>query len=279
MAAKFFLGHEATGTTGIGGDVHSVFGPFIAGFTGYITSVRVYSTGNGNIKTNLYGDVSGAPVGRLWYDDTGASVTAGGWTTITLATPVYVTVGSSYWIGGDGSASGVLSRPGTGTQYTKLYKSATYSTFTAPVTISGYTTQTNWTSICAYGVVPPTITDVGTDEIFGMDDAGIVITGTDFMAAGTTVWMADAPTWGAATIKVRQAVTAQADTSITFTHTRGVLPAGPAWVFVQTSLGQINAVGVPVIRLDTPLIAKIQIFRKCLTATEIKSLYGRVMRP
>jgi hypothetical protein len=249
MPEKVFLGLDyPSGTTIPNDDVHYLSN-FTSGYGGVLSRIGGYSNSIGKIKFNVYEVSGGVPTNLIWADDTGIDCVGGQNNYVDVSSEsINVQAGEEYALGANtDSTTGAITYY-TQPNSTRTYKgSLNYESFTAPALISGYTTQTPIAfvySYLAWGWEPPTI--VSSDSTLIQDgQAGIELTGTDFMDSGATLELCDGPVYATAT-KVSQTVTDQTDTTLEFTAAKGSLEQGIHYLFVTTSLGQRNAVGYPI---------------------------------
>lgn len=261
MPEKIFLGLEYTsGSSNPNDDIHYLSN-FTAEHGGILSRIGVYSNSVGNIKLNLYEVYGGVPTNLLWADDVGIACVGGQNNYVDVSSEaIVVQDGETYALGGNtDSTSGALtynSQEGS----VRTYKSGlTYETFTAPGTITGYTTQgpiSFYYSFIAWGWEPPTTTSI-TDDTIENGQVGVILGGTDFMDSGATLELCDGPVYATAT-KVSQTVTGQTDTSLEFTVQRGGLSLGTAYLFVTTDLGQQNSTGYEVTLVGYPAISYVE---------------------
>jgi hypothetical protein len=247
MAEKVFLGNAfSSGSSNPYPDIHYI-NHFEALYSGVLTRIGMYSNSPGNIKFNLYDIVAGVPMNLIFADDIGIVCVDGQTNFIDVSSAcIEVASGTLYGVGGITDGSGVITYKAVVGERT--YKAGlSYATFSAPDPISGYITQSPTGSIYSfvvYGIEPPTVSSTSVSLIRD-GQTGVTLSGTDFMNSGAKLELCDGPVYTSAT-KVEQTITGQSDTSIEFTVSKGPLSQGTHYLFVTTSLGQINAVGYPI---------------------------------
>lgn len=221
---------------------------FQASLSGIADRISVYSLGNGTGKFSVY-DESGE---KIYSNDNAQSCSAGQWNTFTIDNTA-ITAGTNYYLGGNGSATGVLSWY-TGTPLVCKSRTETYSTFVAPDDLTGAWNVYSYAvgALRIEGWVPPVITDIDTDEKITHNQTAVSLTATNLMDSGCKLYLSNSSTWGYGII-VEQTITAQNDTSITFNVVSGALSNGPAYAWVLTTLGQHNATAFPVTLSGIPI--------------------------
>ncbi len=194
-----------------------------------VTQFRVYSLASGNAKVNVYADNEGEPGSRIAYNDSNQAVSIG-WNTLTVSSH-NVTSGNYYWLGANCDTNGATSRS-TGTN--GRYKSATYSTFTAPDPAgTGFSTLTYLFSYALWGETgtpTPSITSIS-DTTLDDEQTGITIVCENASASGNTVHINSASD-GSGT-DVEQTITSESATEIVFTVGFGALTAGTAYLAIE----------------------------------------------
>jgi len=180
MADALLIGNDTTGESGNSSNFHYL-GRFQAIANGNnVTDFRVYCTGAGNIKANIYSDNSGEPNTLLSANNTGTSVVSG-WNSI-IVPVVTIISGTWYWLGLNADAA-IVRRNNTGG--TIRYKSSTYSTFTAPDPAgTGFNTDSLNMCVTLYGesgsgILIPTIYSISDPTIIN-NQSGITILGSNF---------------------------------------------------------------------------------------------------
>lgn len=242
MAEKLFFGTaDSVVPIANGSQLYHEVDPDTSAYTGILTSVTTRVLAAGQAQVQVYDLATNALIA-----DTGDQAVVIGVNNLSV-TPIAVTASASYGIGTAVDTAGAygvyLSADG------RYFKSGvTYATWVPPdpINLGIYGSDSIYrTTIGAYGWEPPTIS--------GIDDSNIIsggtytLTGTDFMpdTDPITVEICNNSNYAAATVKVTQTVTSQADTSIDFTAVTTGL-SGACWIFATTNLGQINATGLSV---------------------------------
>lgn len=126
--AVLLVGASVAGTSNTVANYFSL-GKFTAVQTGHVTSFRVYSLVNGNVKVAIYADSGGEPGARLSYNNTAQAVTGGAWNTLTIP-GLDITTGVDYWLATNRDTNGATShRTVSGVA---RYKYAAFAGFTFP---------------------------------------------------------------------------------------------------------------------------------------------------
>jgi hypothetical protein len=125
-----------------------------------MTQFKVWCAGSGNIKVAIYDDNAGQPGNLKNQVNTGTHVDSG-WNIIPIPSTTLVS-GTNYWLALCSDNTVVGSKPGG----TRLYKAATYSTFTFPATAGyGFTSDTYYDLSTGWGPLPaptaPSVTNTG----------------------------------------------------------------------------------------------------------------------
>lgn len=127
-ASSKLLGADDTTAAGNQGSNYFILDRWTATATGNITEIRVKCGASGEVKLAIYADSSGSP-GALLNAVNTSTLVSSGWNTINFPSTA-VTSGTSYWLAFNSSASCVNYVWSSGRS--RLYKRATYSTFTFP---------------------------------------------------------------------------------------------------------------------------------------------------
>jgi hypothetical protein len=119
--------------------------------SGTASQIKIKCGASGNIKVAIYADSLGSPRALLGAVNTSTPVSSG-WNTISLSSPVSITLGIPYWlaINSDANCINYVSPAGSNV----LFKTATYSGFSFPDPAgSGFSSYSGYTLSAAWGAV------------------------------------------------------------------------------------------------------------------------------
>lgn len=260
----FLFGETSTGVFNLAGGDTVYARQFSSSSSATVNEIQIYSIVDGNCKVALYDDSGGSPNSLLTANNTSTACSAGQWNSVSV-TSASVSSGSNYWIVATGDTPGVCSQV-SGSGGTTEFTSDPYSTWTAPSTWSGTGTGTQDCCFAAYGsqgdlgggtysysggTISESIDyspelDSISDSTITDGQTGITITGDNFLTSGATLELCNNPMYSASTVQVSQSITAQSNTSITFTCDHNDQLFGYKWLFVTASNGKRNPLGFAV---------------------------------
>jgi hypothetical protein len=240
-----FWGDDTTIATANGSSSYHEVDPDVSTYDGFITKIKIYVLVDGFVKLQVYDASGGVPGNLLWADDTGTIAVSVGWNEITLPTPIAVSASGEYCIGIFPSVSGAAGLKAAG-GVTRYYNGPqSYASFSAPSTISGYSSDTTYRIAgAALGWIAPTVTTIASSTLYRGQEK-VSLGGTNFMDSGATVWLCDGSNFSTAN-KRSQPIDSQTDDEIRFTVDEGTFTSGSYYIFVETSLGLVNDTGLSV---------------------------------
>lgn len=242
MAEKLFFGNTNSPFGGHTANYHAANG-FTSSFSGRVSRLVIEATASGSVKPQIYSGSTWLSASLLWADDVGVAVTVGN---NDIAVNIPIVAAGNYWISAVGSVLGAFGYS-TGTSSYR-FKASSYGPFIAPDPPgSGYSNATTELPFRAYGWEPPTISSI--DDSFISSGKTRTLTGTDFMTTSdpiSKIEICNNSVYASATVKTPQTnIANQTDTGVDFDCVTTGL-SGPAWIFLTTGLGQINATGLAV---------------------------------
>lgn len=211
--------------------------------TGVVKEMRFYSLEAGEVRGAVY-DMDGSdPDSLIWGDDTGVSVTADQWNSVSTD-DIAVTSSIDYYLSTYIDTQGAVGQAGSGGSPILIYKWFNYAN-PWPDPFGTYSSNTYWKcAVQLWGYVPPTISDVDTDEDITTDQTNVVCTCNNAETSQGTgkLEISDNATYGSGNV-VTQTIDSWSDTSIQFDVVQGALSAGTCYVWITTDSGQRNATG------------------------------------
>lgn len=212
-----------------------------------VIGMAIRTVVDGNVKVNVYSDDSGSPDALLASNDSGAAVSSGQYTLIPFSSAFEITKNDELWGGTNGSIDGAIAYVNDGIGEW-IYKTSTYSTFTAPDPAgTGWSAPAGNTILTyLYGISNPIIDSSSSSTIAADDSVLFSVRGAlDDIGSGK-LELCNNSSYASATIKVEQTIDSWDNFNISTTIVEGTLSPGTVYAFVTTDLGQINDTGYSV---------------------------------